>query len=48
MIFSLCTGVCVEFQAHWHYKLIIEPFYKVYNTLGYGFLEKVYLEKSPA
>ena len=23
-------------------KLIIEAFYKVYNTLGYGFLEKVY------
>jgi len=23
-------------------KLIIESFYKVYNTLGYGFLEKVY------
>ena len=22
---------------------IIEAFYKVYNTLGYGFLEKVYL-----
>ncbi len=21
---------------------IIEPFYRVYNTLGYGFLEKVY------
>jgi len=21
---------------------IIESFYKVYNTLGYGFLEKVY------
>lgn len=23
-------------------KMIIEAFYKVYNTLGYGFLEKVY------
>ena len=23
-------------------KKIIEVFYKVYNTLGYGFLEKVY------
>ena len=23
-------------------KIIIECFYKVYNTLGYGFLEKVY------
>lgn len=22
---------------------IIQAFYKVYNTLGYGFLEKVYL-----
>ena len=25
-------------------KLIIGAFYKVYNTLGYGFLEKVYRE----
>lgn len=24
-------------------RKIIEAFYKVYNTLGYGFLEKVYL-----
>jgi hypothetical protein len=23
-------------------KLIIQGFYSVYNTLGYGFLEKVY------
>ena len=23
-------------------ELIIKAFYKVYNTLGYGFLEKVY------
>jgi len=23
-------------------KKIIEAYYKVYNTLGYGFLEKVY------
>jgi len=23
-------------------KRIIEAFYKVYNTLGFGFLEKVY------
>ncbi|MEA3447439.1 MAG: GxxExxY protein, partial [Bacteroidota bacterium] len=23
-------------------KKIIEAFYKVYNTLGYGFLERVY------
>jgi GxxExxY protein len=23
-------------------KRIIKAFYKVYNTLGYGFLEKVY------
>ncbi|MBU0765718.1 MAG: GxxExxY protein [Bacteroidetes bacterium] len=24
-------------------QLIISAFYKVYNTLGYGFLEKVYV-----
>jgi GxxExxY protein len=23
-------------------EIIIQSFYKVYNTLGYGFLEKVY------
>lgn len=23
-------------------QLILKAFYKVYNTLGYGFLEKVY------
>ncbi|GAB4004104.1 hypothetical protein GCM10028808_01100 [Spirosoma migulaei] len=23
-------------------QLIVKAFYKVYNTLGYGFLEKVY------
>lgn len=35
----------VDFQDFKHKELtekIIEIFYKVYNTLGYGFLEKVY------
>jgi GxxExxY protein len=39
------TRIRTDFQDSKHKKLtaaIISIFYKVYNTLGYGFLEKVY------
>ncbi len=35
-----------DFQGFEHKKLtelIIQAFYNVYNTLGYGFIEKVYV-----
>jgi GxxExxY protein len=37
------TGNCGESMLHAGLtEIIIKSFYKVYNTLGYGFLEKVY------
>ena len=36
----------IDFQDFEHKKLaglIIRDFYNVYNTLGYGFIEKVYV-----
>lgn len=45
MAFNNRTQIHTDFQDSKHKKLtaaIISIFYKIYNTLGYGFLEKVY------
>ncbi|MGI8638292.1 MAG: GxxExxY protein, partial [Segetibacter sp.] len=39
---GICTDKKIEMKHEDVTNKIIKAFYKVYNTLGYGFLEKVY------